>query len=371
MRAQGGGVLALVLCLALGQSGDAGWQRVEPGLTLRFPEDHGAHPRTRIEWWYLTGHLADEAGAEYGFQFTVFRRGLELPSGDAAASPLRARAAWAGHLALTDVARGETRFAERLARSSPLAGASLEDLDVHLEDWSLARVASDGGEELRLAAADPVRAFGLELVLRPEKPLVLHGDAGYSRKGAEPGNASAYVSWTRLSVAGTVHLDGSDRRVHGQAWFDHEFGSSVLAEGAVGWDWFSLQLEDAAPGDGRDLMLFVLRDGEGRPLEASAGTLVDRRGRPRPLRSGDFRLRATETWTSPRTGTRYPSGWTIALPAEGLELVLTPLVPDCELLGESSTGVRYWEGPVRVSGSCTGRGYAELTGYGTSMQGRF
>jgi predicted secreted hydrolase len=39
---------------------------------------------------------------------------------------------------------------------------------------------------------------------------------------------------------------------------------------------------------------------------------------------------------------------------------------DAELDSRSSTGTIYWEGPVRVrgsSGSPTGRGYLELTGY--------
>jgi predicted secreted hydrolase len=31
----------------------------------------------------------------------------------------------------------------------------------------------------------------------------------------------------------------------------------------------------------------------------------------------------------------------------------------------------YWEGPVAVSGSHTGEGDAELTGYATSLEDRF
>ena len=116
---------ALVMLLAAAaQDEEREWRRVEPGLALVFPADHGAHPEYRTEWWYLTGHLEDESGARFGFQFTVFRHGLEPGPPRADESPLRARQVYAGHLALSDPARGETRFAERLARASPLVRAS-------------------------------------------------------------------------------------------------------------------------------------------------------------------------------------------------------------------------------------------------------
>lgn len=343
------------------------WERIGPGLTLTFPADHGAHPAYETEWWYLTGQLADAEGARFGFQFTVFRRGLEPGEPPAGASPLRAGEVYAGHLVLTDVGRQETRFAERLGRASPLARAARDDLEVRLDDWSLVR-ASDagGGESLRLVAADPAQAFGLEFTLRPRKPLVLHGERGLSRKGSEPGNASAYVSWTRLELVGSLLLDGTPRAVKGSAWYDHEYGSTVLGDGAVGWDWFGLQLDD-----GRELMLFALRDARGAPLAASAATLVERDGTPKVLGRDDFSLHSGAGWTSPRTGATYPAGWTIAIPAAGLALELAPLVPDCELVSAASTGVSYWEGPVELRGSVGGRGYAELTGYAGSMAARF
>lgn len=359
-------ISALLLLVLVPLQGD-GWKRVEPGLALTFPRDHGAHPEFQTEWWYLTGHLEDDAGARFGFQFTVFRRGLE-PGAGAEGSPLRASAAYAGHLALTDLARDETRFAERLRRASPLARAAEGELDVHLEDWSLVREPASGPggtEQLVLAAGDPARGFAFDFRLRPEKPLVLHGERGYSQKGADPLNASAYVSWTRLALDGSLRLDGVERRVHGSAWYDHEFGTSVLADGAVGWDWFSVQL-----ADGRELMAFVLRDAAGAALAASAGTLIERDGTTRALTGSDFHLTSSAKWTSPRTRATYPSGWTLALPSAALELTLTPLVPACELVS-TTTGVSYWEGPVEVTGSATGRGYAELTGYHGSLAGRF
>ncbi len=356
-----GAILGLLIgLLAAAQQAEPPWKTIKPGLEPAFPADHGSHPEFQTEWWYLTGQLEDESGARFGFQFTVFRRGLEPGAARAGESPLRARNVFAGHLALADVARGELRFAERLQRGSPLARAAEGELEVVLEDWSLRRGVND---QLALVAADPERAFGFDFTLRPEKPLVLHGEGGYSRKGGEPDNASAYVSWTRLALAGRLRLDGTERRVQGSAWYDHEFGSSVLPEGTVGWDWFGLQLDD-----GRELMLFVLRGADGAPSEASATTLIERDGTAHPLGRADFALASLDTWRSPHTGATYPAAWTISLPS--LRLELTPLVPDCELVSRT-TEVSYWEGPVAVTGSVTGRGYAELTGYAGSLAGRF
>jgi predicted secreted hydrolase len=351
----------LALFLSLVPQGDP-WRRIEPGLALEFPRDHGAHLDTRTEWWYVTGELADENGARFGFQFTIFRRGLEPGAGAPGESPLRARHIYAGHLALTDVDAQRTRFAERLARSSPIARASEERLELVLEDWELA------GDERKLAldAADPVQGFGLELEFTPEKPLVRHGVDGYSAKGSEPGNASAYVSWTRLAVRGKLTLDGRALDVQGGAWFDHEFGSSVLESGTVGWDWFGLRLDD-----GRELMVFGLRDEHGNFRTTSAGTLVERDGTAHALAARDFALTNASHWTSPHSGGRYPAECTLRVPAHGLELRLRPLVPDCELRDAGATGVVYWEGPVDVTGSVAGSGYVERTGYAGSLAGRF
>jgi predicted secreted hydrolase len=115
----------------------------------------------------------------------------------------------------------------------------------------------------------------------------------------------------------------------------------------------------------------VLRDAEGKATEASAASLIERDGRVRALARDAFTLEASVTWTSPRTGGVYPARWTLAIPSAELALELAPLVADCELVTTATTGIAYWEGPVAVTGSASGRGYAELTGYAGSLSGRF
>ncbi len=370
-------MLLAMAALATPSDAPAEWRQITPGLTLEFPRDHGAHRDTQTEWWYLTGQLESADGRRFGFQFTIFRRGLAAGPINDDSSPLRARQVLAGHFALTDVASGRTHFVERLRRmGSPLASAADDDLDLTVENWSLRRSEED---RLELRASDLAAGIGLQLDLVPTKPLVLHGKDGYSAKGSQPGNASAYSSWTRLASSGSIRIGNETLAVNGEAWFDHEFGTSVLEPGVVGWDWFGLQL-----ADGSDLMLFVLRREDGIAPKTAAGTLVTADGKVQALAGEDFSVEAKSTWLSPQSGASYPASWSISVPSADLAFEVVPVVADCELRSAGSTDVVYWEGPVELRELSTrlgeqapsqstrlGRGYAELTGYAGTMQGRF
>jgi len=346
------------------RAGEVGWQRITGPPALVLPRDHGAHPEVKTEWWYLTANLRDGGGRRYGVQVTFFRSGLDPDPPAAGDSPLRARQAVAAHVAIADVERGAFRHAERVGRADgAFSGFATDDLRAWLGDWQLERRTDD---TLVAQVADRAAGIGVGLGYRPAKPLVLQGVGGYSQKGADPGNASAYLSWTRLEVSGTLVLDGRELAVVGEGWFDHEWGSSQLGEGVAGWNWFSLRLEG-----GSELMVYRLRRADGSSDPYSSGTLVRPDGSTRRLGVGEVVLEPTGWWTSPATGGRYPSGWRLAVPSEQLDLRVAPLVPAAELDGRGSTGVVYWEGPVEVSGSHRGEGYAELTGYAGSLAGRF
>jgi predicted secreted hydrolase len=346
-------------------SGDAaaGFARVTGPEPLAFPRDEGPHPAYQTEWWYYTGNLEAPAagGRRFGFQLTFFRRALR-PRG---AGPTPDDSAWRAdqlylaHFALADPSGKRFHSGERLERGAlGLAGAIADPFRVWTDDWSVARVGGSAERpEVRLRAAQGDAA--LDLRLEPLKDRVLHGERGYSPKGSQPGNASMYLSFTRLAAGGTLRVGGQDLAVTGLAWMDHEWSTSALAADQLGWDWFSLQLED-----GRDLMLFQLRQEDGGLSASSSGSLVAADGTLRHLGRADFRLAVTDHWTSPRSGARYPAGWRLSVPAEGLDLVLEPQLADQEL----DVGLRYWEGSVRVrgrdaAGPVTGYGYAELTGY--------
>ncbi|MEX0431071.1 lipocalin-like domain-containing protein [Spiribacter insolitus] len=343
------------LAEVMGPTADAdAFARVTGPRPLEFPADHGAHPDHRTEWWYFTGNLTADNGDAYGFQLTLFRSAL-APAMAERDSDWATRQAWMGHFAVTDLAAGEHRAAERYQRGAlGLAGARVRPVRVWLDDW---RIESEGPTRLfplTVQAEDPDTGIAVDLTLTAAKPHVLQGDAGYSRKGADPANASRYYSYTRLTAEGEVGFDGRRAAVTGSAWLDREWSTSALDANQQGWDWFALQLDD-----GRDLMVYRLRRTNGGTDPNSAGILVDAEGGSRVLDGEDFRLTPQRFWESPRTGSRYPVAWRLQLPDEGLDLQIEARLDAQEM----PTTVRYWEGAVAVAGSTAGVGYLEMTGY--------
>jgi predicted secreted hydrolase len=342
----------------------SGWRKVTGPPELSFPRDHGGHFEYRTEWWYVTGLVDGEEGRRYGFQITFFRQGLAPGELEPGASNLRARQIVAAHLAVADISEQRFLQSERLRRiGGGLAGVSQTDLEVWLDDWRMER---RGDDLIRLTARDPEQRIGLELELRPRRRLIAHGDRGYSQKGEDRGNASVYLSWTRFRVTGRLEVGGSPVTVEGMAWFDHEWGTSQIGAGVVGWDWFSLRLDDA-----RDLMIYRLRQSDGGADARSSGTLVESDGRSSPLERDDVELDVLERWQSPATGAHYPTRWRLRIPSEGIDLELRALLEASELDGTATTGVIYWEGPVEAWGSQRGEGYVEMTGYAGTLEGRF
>ncbi len=359
--------MALLLGGATGvlasQAGD--FQVAQPGRAFRFPEDHGAHPEFRTEWWYYSGHLKAASGRRFGYQLTFFRLALTRTAPEAK-SAWAANTVYFAHLAVTDPQRRNFIYREKAQRGAlGLAGAETGRLRVWVDDWQ----AEIQGETHHLQAK--AENLALDLILTPLKPPVLHGEAGYSRKSAHAGVASHYYSVTRLVTRGRVTVNGEAVEVEGTSWRDREFGSGQLAENQTGWDWFALQL-----ADGTEVMLYLMRLKDGGLDPASSGTLIDPRGRAHHLTLADFTVTATASWTSPHSKAVYPAKWDLALPRHGYRLALTPTLADQELLTGGQARLIYWEGQVRISGTknglpITGQGYVELTGYAGSLGGRF
>jgi predicted secreted hydrolase len=355
-------VLFVLIAFATTAAGD--FLQVTGPCHPSFPEDHGPHPDYRTEWWYYTGNLVDAKGRRYGFQLTFFRSGITPPSARARwpepASQWRTDQIYLAHAAVTDVDGGRHLQAEKAARPVlSIAGAEQNEgvWTIHLNTWQ-ALIASDAH---RLEAE--TGNFSLSLELEPAKPLVLHGDAGYSRKGQTPERASCYYSFTRLSAAGTLTLDGRRTPVTGSAWMDHEFSTAPLQPGIIGWDWFSLQLSDDT-----EIMIFLLRLRDGGLNPATSGTFVLPSGQSRHLSREDLRIEPVSFWTSPHSGARYPIRWRVSIDSINCELSVAAQLPDQEMRTAQTTQVTYWEGSVRIQGERDGQpvegfGYVELTGY--------
>lgn len=327
--------------------------------SFSFPADHGAHPEFRSEWWYLTGNLvadADrattrESGRSFGFQITLFR--FALPVARDGGGPWHADQLWVAQFALTDITRQRFFTGDRSARQAVgLAGAQENGSRIWVED-----VVIEGldGERIRIVARNT--AFGLDLALETMTPIVLNGDGGLSQKGSAKGNASYYYAIPRLRASGSIQMDGEHIPVTGAAWLDREWSTSALDDNQEGWDWFALHLDD-----GRNLMVYRLRNIDGSTANHSSLTLSDGSGVIEKKDVSDANMHPREYWTSPATGSRYPVRWTLNLERGKLDV---RAVMNNQ---EHPEFLRYWEGAVTFSGSLDGHavngtGYLEMTGY--------
>ncbi|MEM1114952.1 MAG: lipocalin-like domain-containing protein [Bacteroidota bacterium] len=371
--------LALVACnpaseavqtsvsVAEAMSGDTtGFARADRVRDFAFPADHGPHPDFKAEWWYVTGNLRATDGTDrrFGVQFTVFRSAL-MPDTSASGrgSAWSTRQLYMAHTALGDVAAERFYFEEQFARGAAgLAGATAEPVAAYLGTARLTEAGDPTGPlPMRIQGEADGAAF--DLTAQPVKPIVFQGDRGLSQKGAGPGNASYYYAQTRMTTEGTVTLPGDDGPevvpVEGLTWMDREWSTSALDENQVGWDWFALHLDD-----GRDLMLYQLRQTDGSKDPLSKGSLVEVDGTKRPLDSSLYSLEPLGTWESPLGGA-YPVRWRLRVPSEGIDLEVTAAFEAQEL----DATVRYWEGAVDVTGTASGTGFLEMTGYADGLSG--
>jgi predicted secreted hydrolase len=337
------------------------WQEAQAGYQFSFPRDHAAHSPYRVEWWYYTGNVETVEGRRFGYQLTFFRIGV-TPT-PTTSSRWAVRDLYMAHFALSDLDNKKFYFFERLNRAGVhWAGAEMTKYHVWNEGWEV-RLE----DEVHVLSAREGKCT-ITLRLTPEKPPVIHGENGLSQKGAAIGNASHYYSFTRLRTSGTMEVDGQMFTVNGLSWMDHEFGTSFLEKDQIGWDWFSLQLQD-----GRELMLFQIRRADGSIDPHSSGTFVETNENTTHLSVGDFSLVPEQYWQSPESGARYPIAWTLTLPSQEMQVRVTAGLASQELRTEASIGVTYWEGSVIITGKSRdrdvhGRGYLEMTGYaGKSM----
>ena len=318
-----------------------GFRQVVRGKSIAFPNDYGAHPDFRIEWWYVTANLKTADGTMLGAQWTLFRQATKpgTPTSNWSSNEF-----WLGHAAITSA--DEHLIAEKFARGgSGQAGAKDDRLDAWIDDWQFA--ANTNNQGLTLSAHG--EGFSYDLKLTEHGPIVLHGDNGYSVK-SDQGQASYYFSHPFLTASGTVTINGESFEVTGHAWLDREWSSQPLASNQKGWDWFSLKFDG-----GERLMLFGLRDETDQSYRS--GSWISKEGTLTPLDSTDIRL--TPEAFENVDGRNIPISWQVTVLSKAVDLKVTALNPNSWM----HTSIPYWEGPVVVTGSHKAVGYLEMTGY--------
>ncbi|MEM1076145.1 MAG: lipocalin-like domain-containing protein [Pseudomonadota bacterium] len=315
------------------------FEQPKRGYPFAFPRDHGAHPTFQIEWWYLTANLVDASGRDLGLQWTLFRSALEPEERAGWSSPQL----WMGHAAVTTPK--DHFVAERLARGGiGQAGVRTGPFEAWIDGWVM---QGENFDRLRLQANG--EDFSYDVTLTANGPLVFHGEDGYSQKSAS-GRASYYYSQPFFEVTGRLTLPEGEIEVTGTAWLDREWASQPLTATQVSWDWFSMVFDSGAR-----MMGFTLHDSVGG--DYTQATWIEPDGTTTAYPDGRF---SAVPLTKSRVAARdIPTRWRVELPERGVAITVEAVNPQAWM----GTSIPYWEGPVRLSGSHTGRGYLEMTGY--------
>ncbi len=329
------------------------FQQATADKPVRLPRDETAHFDAQTEWWYYTGFLDGEGGQQYGFELVFFKAYVPAEVRLANLFPLMLsnNPIYFAHFAISDQSVGEHVYFEQVNFPEFWdAGASEDHFEVWNGDWRA--WDSDGNTFLEAGGGQ----YRMLLALWPLQSPVLHGAEGAGVVEMGQAGASYYYSEPDLAGAGHLYVDGEQQAVNASAWMDHQWGSWDAHDGYAGWDWFSLRLDD-----GSRVMLFEFRDKDGTIQPGSAGTWMAADGSAYHLTGEDFAIEALEHWTSPDTGGTYPIKWQVTVPDHGLDAIVEATFPEQEMPIEF--GPIYWEGTVIISGTASGSGFVELTGY--------
>ena len=346
---------ALVCLLATACVAPRPTTRFNPTATrAELPREEAPHPKNSLEWWYLTGHLTDQAtGEQFGVEYVFFHFNLKDGKQDYQMV----------NVALTDPQGQQFRYDYKLGRlPQPLTDA----LPLRLREQQAGQVwqldGQEGAYHLQAALTGKQNAgCAFNLSTAPTRAVVLHSGTGYENYGN--GIQAGYYSYPRLATTGTVTVAGKTHQVSGELWYDRQWNCTSIVSKGVGWDWLSIQLDQPR----EEFMLNTLRNSvTGQSL--NNGTFSAASGQSLHLTGPDFQLTPLTYWTSPKSKKQYPATWRVQVPGQGYDLVVEPLVPNQEL------GLRffhaftmyYWEGMCRVKGThhgqpVTGKAYVEIT----------
>ncbi|EGT3628737.1 carotenoid 1,2-hydratase [Morganella morganii] len=359
---------------------DLAFAPVVPGYKFEFPRDHLAHNGFRQEWWYLTANLTTETGEQLGAQWTQFRVALnptdlqatfpqttdpQTATPQATDTTTKSESTWATqqlYLAHSALTSSQTHLAHEKwsRRHSQFAEVKLDPYQIRLDNW---RWQSETNALFPATLTVENPDFSYRLQLNSQAPLQFQGTNGYSLKSRDGQVASYYYSQPFIEISGEINRNGKVERVTGQGWLDREWSSQFLTKTQQGWDWFALRLND-----GSTLMLFQLRDqspaesANNAPISAfysARRMFADGTGRNINSTDNPNDIQMTPLKWQHTVNGDYPVSWQVKIPSENIDLTITPLNPNSAM----PLSTPYWEGPVQLSGSHTGTGYMELTGY--------
>nr|WP_051367235.1 lipocalin-like domain-containing protein [Hamadaea tsunoensis] len=277
---------------------------------VHLPADQAAHPNAAQEWWYVVGHL-NAHGHRFGYEVTI-------GAGQAPQS----------FIAITDKTTGEY-YTQSQCFSSDQASFSTTTLDVRTPTATL----SGPMDAMHLHAILP--AGDIDLTLGARGPALYNNGTGLI---PFLGGTSYYYSLPSLTSQGTLTVNSHTYPVTGESWLDRQWGTwdwSTMQK----WTWMALQLSNGERINLWDLFA--------QGSESSYATVLHPDGTHEIVAVKPLADTTSAFWTSPTTGKRYGTRWTVNIP--GLQASLTIVV---EPQGQE---VQAFGGVYEGAGSVTGR----------------
>ena len=240
-------------------------------------------------------------------------------------------------------------FDEKFAQQG-VGNAGFEPSPLHyfIDNWQLQSTHAESLFPLQLTST--AGEVALRLQLNAQQPFVLHGDAGVSKKTQDGKYRSYYYSQPFIQVEGEITHANTIHKVKGKGWYDHEWTSQLADDEALGWDWFSMHFNN-----GNKLMAFTMHV-DGQPSHTT-GTWISPDGSSETLTNSELTL--TPILTKQVAERDVPLQWHINIPSRGVNIT-TEVFKDDQW---NASRFPYYEGAIRFSGSHSGEGYMELTGY--------
>ncbi len=314
---------------------------------ITFPRAHSPHKEYRHEWWYLTANLTSDDGQRFASQWTLFRTAVNnrhwyFAHAGLADTKVHLSAFREGREELANVEVTATPF--RAVIDDWIWQSSAQLLPAKLS-YGSANYASNN-TQLKESENIEQAIWQVKLSLSTSKPFYLQGNKGFSIKHRSEDIASHYYSQPFIDVKGKILWQGTWQTVTGNAWFDREWGSNLLAQDQQGWDWFSLRLsKDKA------LMIYRIRSDK---ADFIYGSLMYSNGDIDILSINDIYLQSNEL-----SEFGYPQQFTLKIKSQGVDI-------NIEIINNKQImrfGIEYFEGMVTFAGSHTGQGFVEMTGY--------
>ncbi|MBI4817433.1 MAG: hypothetical protein HY791_14320 [Deltaproteobacteria bacterium] len=287
-----------------------------------FPADEGRHSGAATELWTVHAFVEGKDGKSYSLAGVLFDGRWFVLSGQLAS------------VALTDDGAGRLVIGTNLF---PPLFADVEHTEGRLHERfgrSFYRRVLGRGVELSLRTHEV--SIGLRVPVENRiSPLC---GTGVARWGSRTVFGYGIVG---AHAAGAIELDRRTIPVRGLARLDHFWSDGMEDD----HDYFTASLDD-----GRELTVLNVHGEEGQGgLPGSCATLADN-GTTIPLEG--LRLQRRRSWTSPRSGVRYPVAIAIDSASPRLSITLTATADDQEA---SVLGVDAYHGRCAATGQVDGK----------------